>query len=115
MHKEYITCPITGLEKEVLKFDELGNHSFIFSHPITGQLHKIEYDEDSNCYLFPAGLFEHRPLVSVRDAMEILGVSKMRVSALCSKNYVKSVKVGKSVLIDAESLGRYNKERKAGS
>lgn len=104
-----ITSPLTGLAKEVLLLDD---ESIVFEHPLTKETLTVKYDNETGCYMFPVDMFVHIPLCTVKDAMEILHVSKMRISVLCSKGYISHVKVGNSILIDTRSLARYNANRK---
>ena len=109
MEIKAITDPFTGTENAVFEFD---NGNLLFEHAITKENIIVEYDALENVYKIPAYAFKYRAVLTLKEAAELLGVSKMRVSSMCKTGILKCSKVcEKILLIDYDSVCDYIKHR----
>lgn len=99
------TEPFSGTEFDALEFDD---GSLLFDTAFIGESCSVAYNKELDAYMLPASVFRHRATVSLSEAAEILGVSRMRISKLCSKNQLKHTKVNGIISIDWESIDEYN-------
>lgn len=97
------TEPITGLDFKALR-DDLGN--LTIDTAFNGVIKAI-YDPKTDSYTFPTHLFEEHPTMTLNECAEYLGVSKVRVSRMCSNGTLRAVKIRGSLIIDAESAEHY--------
>lgn len=97
------TDPITGIDFTGL-VDKEGNITVdtAFSGPAM-----LKYDEVAGTYTVPAYLLQHRPTMTLNECAEYLGVSRVRVSRMCSNGSLRAVKIKGSLVIDAESAEHY--------
>jgi excisionase family DNA binding protein len=91
--------PITGLDFQGLT-DDQGN---INVETAFNGVCRIMYDEASGTYTLPAYLLQHRPTLTLTECAAFLGVSKVRVSRMCSNGRLKAVKMRGSLVIDLAS------------
>ena len=98
--------PITGLGFQVLT-DDQGN---IHVETAFNGVCTIAYDEASGTYTLPAHLLQHRPTLTLTECAVFLGVSKVRVSRMCSNGRLRSVKIRGSLVIDLASAEAAKKE-----
>jgi excisionase family DNA binding protein len=96
--KEY-TEPITGLDFQGLT-DNLGN---INVETAFNGVIKLVYNEKDGTYIVPAYLLQHRPTMTLNECAVYLGVSKVRVSRMCSNGTLKAAKIRGSLVIDRAS------------
>lgn len=98
--------PITGLDFQGLT-DDQGNINVetAFLGVCT-----IAYNEASGTYTLPAYLLQHRPTLTLSECAAYLGVSKVRVSRMCSNGRIRSVKIRGSLVIDLASAEAIKKE-----
>lgn len=101
------TDPITGIDFTGL-VDNEGNITVdtAFNGPAM-----LKYDEVAGTYTVPAYLLQHRPTMTLNECAEYLGVSRVRVSRMCSNGSLKSVKIRGSLVIDAASAEAAKNER----
>lgn len=101
------TDPITGISFNGLTSKD-GNIlvDTAFNGPMV-----LEYDEIAGTYAIPAYLLQHRPVMTLNQCAEYLGVSKVRVSRMCSNGSLKSIKIRGSLVIDAASAEAAKNER----
>lgn len=101
------TDPITGIDFTGL-VDKEGNITvdMAFDGPAI-----LKYDEVADTYTVPAYLLQHRPTMTLNECAEYLGVSRVRVSRMCSNGSLKSVKIRGSLVIDAASAEAVKKEK----
>lgn len=101
------TDPITGIDFTGL-VDKVGNITVdtAFSGPAM-----LKYDEVAGTYTVPAYLLQHRPTMTLNECAEYLGVSRVRVSRMCSNGSLKSIKIRGSLVIDAASADAAKNER----
>lgn len=98
--------PITGLDFQGLT-DDSGN---INVETAFNGVCRIMYDEASGTYTIPAYLMQHRPTLTLSECAAYLGVSKVRVSRMCSNGRLRSVKIRGSLVIDSASAESVKKE-----
>lgn len=99
------TEPITGLDFKALK-DDWGN--LTIDTAFNGVIKAI-YNPKTDSYTIPARLLEHHPTMTLNECAEYLGVSKVRVSRMCSNGTIKAVKIRGSLVIDAASAAKQKK------
>ena len=101
------TDPITGIDFKGLT-DNQGNITVdtAFNGPAM-----LKYDEVAGTYTVPAYLLQYRPTMTLNECAEYLGVSRVRVSRMCSNGSLKSVKIRGSLVIDAASAEAAKNER----
>lgn len=101
------TDPITGIDFTGL-VDNEGNITVdtAFNGPAM-----LKYDEVAGTYTVPAYLLQYRPTMTLNECAEYLGVSRVRVSRMCSNGSLKSVKIRGSLVIDAASAEAAKNER----
>ena len=101
------TDPITGIDFTGLTDNE-GNITVdtAFNGPTL-----LKYDEVAGVYTVPAHLLQYRPTMTLNECAEYLGVSRVRVSRMCSNGSLKSVKIRGSLVIDAASAEAAKNER----
>lgn len=102
-----LTSPITGLDFEALK-DSAGD--LTLQTAFSGAV-KVFYDPANDLYMFPAKVFKQRDTMTLRECAEYLGVSRARVSRMCSTGMLKSVKAHGSLVIDFRSVRDYELKR----
>lgn len=98
--------PITGLDFQGLT-DDQGN---INVETAFNGVCTIAYNEASGTYTLPAYLMQHRPTLTLSECAAYLGVSKVRVSRMCSNGRLRSVKIRGSLVIDLASAEATKKE-----
>lgn len=98
--------PITGLDFQGLT-DDRGN---INVETAFNGVCTIAYNEASGTYTIPAYLLQHRPTLTLNECAAFLGVSKVRVSRMCSNGRLRSVKIRGSLVIDLASAEAIKKE-----
>lgn len=97
--------PITGLDFQGLT-DEWGNVNV--ETAFNGVI-KLIYNEQDGTYTIPAHLLQRRPTLTLNECASFLGVSRVRVSRMCSNGRLRAVKIRGSLVIDlasAESVKR---------
>ena len=97
--------PITGLDFQGLT-DEWGNVNV--ETAFNGVI-KLTYNEQDGTYTIPAHLLQHRSTLTLNECADLLGVSKVRASRMCSNGRLRAVKIRGSLVIDlanAESVKR---------
>lgn len=99
MNLRTYTEPITGLDFQGLT-DDCGN---INVDTAFNNVCKIIYDEANDTYIIPAHLLQHHPTMTLNECAAFLGVSKVRVSRMCSNGKLRAVKIRGSLVIDLAS------------
>lgn len=100
--------PFTGIEINVAEFDD---RTFLFDKCFTHESVAVGYDATTDRYTIPASAFKLVYSVSLAEAAEILGVSKMRVSAMCGKGQLQYSKVNGIMLVSYDSIMEYRINR----
>lgn len=100
--------PITGLDFQGLT-DQWGN---INVETAFNGVVQITYNEANGTYTIPAYLLQHHPTMTLNECVEYLGVSKVRISRMCSTGKLKAVKIRGSLIIDKDSVETVKKGMK---
>ena len=106
MNAKTYSDPITGLDFQGIA-DDRGN---INVETAFNGVCTIAYDEAGGTYTLPAYLLQHRPTLTLTECAAFLGVSKVRVSRMCSNGRLRSVKIRGSLVIDLASAESIKKE-----
>lgn len=101
--------PFTGHEINAPVFED---GSWLFDTAFGHETVAVGYDTEHDAYIIPAHAFRHVPTCTLVEAAEFLGVSKMRVSALCSKGQLNYSKINNVMLIELASVEAYKETRK---
>lgn len=101
------SSPLSGIEFEILDVD---NKTLVLDTPFKG-LVSIKYDSKHDSYVIPASIFKPFKTITAKQASEMLDVSLMRISRLCSDGVLKSVKINNSLIIDETSVKEYKDVR----
>ena len=108
MEKVFLTCPFTGIEFQGFKH----NGKLHFSHPLLHEMCSANIKDNRIC--IPESLFTHIETITPSDAMDILDVSRQRISQLVNDDVIPSHMVnGQPVFLKADVL-EYRDSRKAG-
>lgn len=106
MNLKTYSDPITGLDFQGI-VDDSGN---INVETAWNGVCRIMYDEASGTYAIPAYLLQHHPTLTLNECAAFLGVSKVRVSRMCSNGRLRAVKIRGSLVIDSASAESVKKE-----
>ena len=101
-----LSDPMTGLDFRAI---EEPTGDLIVGTPFDGTI-RLPYDRETNGYRLPKGLLDYRHTMSLNECAEYLGVSKVRVSRMCSNGKLKAVKICGSLVIDLASAESVKKE-----
>ena len=105
--------PIYGLPLNINLFDD---GQFSFMHPVT---HKVITGQYSKYALtIPIDLFNkenQNKTITASEASEILGITRMRVTQLCTEGKLHSTIIGSSLFVDYQDVLQYlNSDRTPG-
>lgn len=100
--------PFDGQEINVAQFED---NSFVFDMAFSHESIPVAYNEELDCYAIPARCFKYVHTLSLQETAEVLDVSKMRVSALCSKGQLRHTKVNGIIRIEYDSILEYQEVR----
>ena len=100
--------PFDGQEINVAQFED---NSFVFDMAFSHESIPVAYNEELDCYAIPARCFKFVHTLSLQETAEVLDVSKMRVSALCSKGQLRHTKVNGIIRIEYDSVLEYQNLR----
>ena len=111
MKEVTLTCPFTGLDFTALQ-DADGN--LHVKHALTGQMLKVNWNKSVKRYNMVKDSFKRIETVNVSEAMEILEVSKQRMSQIMLNGMIPVFTInGKARMILADVL-EYRDNRKIG-
>ena len=94
-----LSDPMTGLDFRAI---EEPTGDLIVGTPFDGTI-RLPYDKETDSYRLPKGLLDHRQTMSLNECAGYLGVSKVRVSRMCTNGSLVSAKIKGSLIIDAAS------------
>ena len=105
--------PIYGLPLKLNLFDD-GQFSFV--HPITHRVITGQYSKYA--LTIPIDVFDQENqtrAITAGEASEILDISRMRVTQLCTSGKLKSAIIGSSLFVDYDDVLQYlNSDRTPG-
>lgn len=112
MKKVILTCPFTGVDFEAL---ENADGSLVVKHPITGAMNRVNWNPSIERYNIGRQLFKHLDTVSLSEAMEILDVSRQRVSQIAHNGVIPAHEVNGSLVFLRSDVLHYKETRKVGA
>lgn len=110
MRKETVGNPVAPINTEATRYED-GSLCF-FSH-VTGPVF-ARYDPVSDTYTLPAFAFERHNTMTLADAANELGVSRMRISRMCTKGQLSADKINGAMVIASEDVRREKGRRDGG-
>ena len=112
MKEIILTCPFTGVEfKATIDVDR----NLYVKHPITGDVHKINYNRSIKRYNVPEQLFKHVETVTFSEAAQMLEVTRQRISAIASTGVIETFTVNGQSVFKREDVVKYKETRSPGA
>ena len=112
MEKMKLTCPFTGIEFQAFK--EPKTHKLYFANPLTHEMTSAKWDMIANAYVIPAEMFRYIETISTVEAMEILDVSRQRISQIVNDNVIPSHIVNNQPVFILSDVLQYKENKKPG-
>ena len=109
MEKVTITCPLTGVPFEAIKY---ADGRLIAANIFTGEQIYISYNASNDRYMINASAVKNTPVLTLDECAEFLGISKPRVSELVKKGRLAAIKPKARMFITRRSALLYAKDRK---
>ena len=106
------TCPFTGVKFKAL---ESTDENVYFISPLTGDTLQMRIDRMDNTYQIPREYFAYVETVTPSQAMEILNVSKQRISQIVATNAIPVRIVNGSPVFLLGDVLRYKENRRVGA
>lgn len=110
MEKIKLSCPFCGL---VIDATQTADKDIIFTHALTGENIKMNFNNSINKFNLKRAWFKHRELVNTQQACEILDVTRMAVSKAVNNGLIKGICIDGHYLYTLESVLDYKKKREA--
>ena len=111
MKMQNYTCPFTGMAFCALERNDGG---FIFYNVVDNSKIEIVYNPETKCFEIPKESFRHVETLSVKEASEVLGVSRQRIDTLLKNGTIACIKNNNVCLLIKNSVLEYKKYRKTG-
>lgn len=112
MREILLTCPFTGVQFSATI--DVNNNLYV-THPITGEVNKINYNSSIKKYNLPARLLERVETVTLSEAAEILDVSRQRVNAIAKTGVIQPRTVNGQTVFTLDDVVEYKESRKPGA
>ena len=112
MEKMRLTCPFTGIEFQAFK--EPKTHKLYFANPLTHEMVSAKWDKVANTYVIPAEMFRFVETCTTVEAMEILNVSRQRISQIVNDNVIPSHIVNNQPVFILSDVLQYKENKKPG-
>lgn len=112
MQELILTCPFTGVEFTALKSTD---GDLLVIHPLTGKQIKIDYDSSTNRYSMPAETFAHIPIAAPYDLIDMLQVTRQRVTQIVQNEVIPVHHVNNLPVFLLSDVLEYKKNRKVGA
>lgn len=100
MRKEIVGNPIAPINTEATRYED---GSLCFFSNVTGPIF-ARYDPVTMTYALPACAFRRHDTMTLSNAANVMGVSRMRVSRMCAKGQLSADKINGVMVIDAASV-----------
>lgn len=100
MHRSVISDPFTGLDLQAVEY---ANGNLQVETP-WGKPLAMVFDPVAHTFTIDASAFRHRETCTLAQAAQILGVSRMRVSCMCSTGILTAAKINGVMVIDYDSV-----------
>ena len=112
MKELILTCPFTGVE---FNATESTDGDLFVMHPLTGEQIKISFNNSIKRYNIPSKAFRHIATVTPAELIEILDVSRQRVSQIVQNETIPVHHVNDSPVFLLSDVLEYKRTRKAGA
>lgn len=112
MQELILTCPFTGVEFTALKS---ADGDLLVIHPLTGEQIKIDYYSSANRYAMPAEVFENIPIATPYDLIDMLQVTRQRVTQIVQNEVIPVHYVNNQPVFLLSDVLEYKKNRKVGA
>ena len=112
MQELILTCPFTGVEFTALKS---ADGDLLVIHPLTGEQIKIDYYSSANRYAMPAEAFENIPIATPYDLIDMLQVTRQRVTQIVQNEVIPVHYVNNQPIFLLSDVLEYKKNRKVGA
>ena len=115
MEKKLLTCPLTGVEFELMSLENqlVPLSKAVTHHPLLHYPLDIYINERWEVCI-PYKYFEHIKTVTPTEAAEILGVSRQRIAQIISDNVIDSHIVNGSPVLLLDDVMEYKENRQPG-
>lgn len=108
MEKVYLTCPFTGVNFQGFKHDG----KLYFNHPLLHEMNACTCENGK--ITIPESLFVRIDTITPGEAMEILDVSRQRISQLVNDNVIPSHIINGQPMFIKSDVVQYKENRKIG-
>lgn len=112
MQELILTCPFTGVEFTAI---QTADGDLLVIHPLTKEQIKINYNHTAMTYNTNAETFKHIDTVTPAELIEILGVSRQRVSQIVQEEVIPVHHVNGSPVFLLSDVLEYKEHRKVGA
>lgn len=112
MQELILTSPFTGVEFTALKS---ADGDLLVIHPLTGEQIKIDYYSSANRYSMPADAFAHIQVASPYDLIDLLQVTRQRVTQIVQNEVIPVHHVNNLPVFLLSDVLEYKKNRKVGA
>lgn len=112
MKEKKYTCPFTGVEFKAL---ETADGDMFIIHPLTGEQLKVNFNNSIKKFNVPKSFFKHINAVTPKEAMEILDVSRARITQIINEQTIPVHLVNGSTVFVLEDVLEYKASRKVGA
>lgn len=112
MQELILTCPFTGVEFTAI---QTADGDLLVIHPLTKEQIKITATVPTMVYSINAETFKHLDTVTPAELVEILGVSRQRVSQIVQDEVIPVHHVNGSPVFLMSDVLEYKKNRKVGA
>lgn len=107
-----LTCPFTGCSFKAL---EDADDNVYFTHPLTGDVIKMNFNASIRRYNINRKAFRHIETVSLSEAANLLGVSRQRAGAIAASNVIKPYTVAGQTVFKLQDVLDYKETRRIGA
>lgn len=101
------TSPVTGIKFNCIKLE---NGNLVIDNALLNNTIELKYDMTTDTFQIPARSLNYIPTCSLVEAATRLGVSRMRISRMCSTGELVSTKVNGVLVIKLDSVNDWIKE-----
>lgn len=112
MKEIILTCPFTGVEFTALEY---ADGKLLVIHPLTGEQLTVNWNCSIKKYNVPKEFFQRIDTVTPAQAMEILGVSRQRISQIANDQTIPVHMVNGKPVFVADDVYAYRDNRKVGA
>lgn len=103
MYVKQLFNPVSGLPFTVAIYDD---GTFSYTH-LDGTVMHGKYDFLQDIYCFESDAMNNHQMISASDAVQILNITKQRISQLCESGRLESGFIGNSLFVSLDSVRKY--------